>query len=203
MQNLASAEIKLIKHQASLSSPLQSNPVLGLNTARKTGQFLGATEKNTILIEIFKTQVALSSIISANPLLSLKGVVKTANTALIGKQYGSVILEYYISTTVEDTAAHAAPVLMTATLTGKHIGNTLPSIPRLLGIQKAEIVSNTSSLVSTLPAISVGLITERGLYNGALNGNELKFIIHAVSQTALLHGQIEMIWIKGLLLQHL
>lgn len=199
MADFASAELKLVKHQAYPSSPLQNNPVLALNTAAKKGVFLGATARDTILLELSRAQAALSSEVSKNPLLPLLKVTRTANTTLAGRQHGSVIFAYSICPTVEDSTAHVAPMLMTAALTGKHVGNTLPSTPRPLGILKAGIVSDISPLVRTLLALSSGLITARGVYNGIRIGKELQFLSHVVFQTSLPQGQAEHYLDKGTL----
>lgn len=199
MPDFASAELKLVKHQADPSSPLQNNLVLALNTAAKTGVFLGATARGSVLLELFKIQVALSQVISTSPLLTPTKAVRTANATLIGNQYGSVIFVYSRSPTVEDSVAHVAPSLMTATLTGKHVGNTLPSIPRPLSILKAGIVSDTYPLVRTVLAISTSLITARGVYNDIRIGKELQFLSHAVTQTALPQGRVEYNLGKGTL----
>ncbi len=191
MQDFASAELRLIKHQADPSSPLQNNLVLALNIAAKTGVFLGATARDAVLLELFRTRTALSPVISSSPQLIPTKAVRTANATLIGKQYGSVIFAFSRCPTVKDSTAHAAPMLMTAALTGKHVGNTLLSTPRLLDVQKAEIVSSTSPLKRTLLALSVGLITAMGVYNGIRIGKELQFLTYAVSQTALPQGQAE------------
>lgn len=190
MADFASAELRLVKHQADPSSPLQNNSVLALNTAAKTGVFLGATARDTILLELSRAQAALSSAISKNPLLPLLKVTRTANITLAGSQHGSVIFAYSRCPTVEDSTAHVAPMLMTAALTGKHVGNTLPSTPKPFNIQKAEIVSNTFSLVRTLLALSAGLITARGVYNDIRIGKELRFLTYAVFQTSLPQGQV-------------
>jgi hypothetical protein len=202
MPDFASAELRLVKYQADPSSPLQSNLVLALNTAAKTGVFLAATARDTVLLKLFITQAAFSPIISSSPLLTLTQVVRTANAALTGNQYGSVIFVYSRCPVIESNAMHATPALGTATLTGKHIGNTLPSTPRLLGIQKAEIVSNTSLLERMLLAISFGLITATGVYNEIRIGKELRVITHAVSQTALSQG-VEYDLGKGILVHSL
>ncbi len=199
MPDFASAELKLIKHQADPSSPLQNNLVLALNTAAKTGVFLGATARDTVLLELFRTQVALSPVIYRSPLLTPTKAARTANATLIGKQYGSVIFAFSRCPAIESNVIHAIPALLTATLTGKHVGNTLPSTPRPLGILKAEIVSNTSSLVRTLLALSSGLITARGVYNSVRNTMELRFLTYAVSPTALPQGQAEYNLGKGTL----
>ncbi len=191
MVDFASAELKFIKYQADPSSPLQNNPVLALNTAIKTGVFLGATARDTVLLELFRTQVALSSAVSENHLLLLAKTIRTANTTLTGRQLGSVIFAFSRCQAIESNVIHTIPALVTATLTGKHVGNTLPSTPRPLGIMKAGIVSDTSPLVRTLLAISTSLITARGVYNGIRNGKELQFLTYAVSQTALPKGQAE------------
>ncbi len=199
MVDLTSAELRLVRHQSSLSSPLQNNQVLALNTAEKTGVFLGATARDTVLLELLRTQVALSSEVSKNPLLPLLKATWTANTTLTGRQYGSVIFAFSRCRTIESNVMHAAPALVTAALTAKHVGNTLPSTPRLLGIQKAGIVSDTSPLVRTHLSISVGLITARGVYNSVRIGKELQFLTYAVSQTALPQGQAEYDLGKGTL----
>lgn len=191
MADFASAELKLVQHQAYPSSPLQNNPVLALNTAAKTGVFLGATARDTILLEVSRAQATLSSAVSKNPLFPLEIAIRTANTTLTGRQHGSVIFAFSRCPAVEESTAHVAPMLMTAALTGKHVGNTLPSTPRPLGILKAGIVSDISPLVRTLLALSSGLITARGVYNGIRIGKELPFLTYAVSQTALPQGQVE------------
>ncbi len=203
MADFASAELRLVKRQADTSSSLQNNPVLALNTTAKTGVFLGATARDAVLLELFRTQVALSSAVSKNPLLPLLKVTRTANTTLTGRQHGSVIFAFSRCQAIESNVIHAAPALLTATLTGKHVGNTLPSTPRLLGIQKAGIVSDTSPLVRTHLAICVGLITARGVYNGIRNSKELQFLTYAVSQTALPQGQAEYNLGKGILFHSL
>ncbi len=199
MPDFASAELRLVKHQADPSSPLQNNLVLALNTAAKTGVFLGATARDTILLELSRSQAAISSAISENPLLPLLKATRAANTTLAGRQHGSVIFAFSRCQAIESNVIHAAPALVAATLTGKHVGNTLPSTPGLLGIQKAEIVSNTSPLVRMLLAISSGLITARGVYNSVRNSKEVQFLTHAVSQTVLPQGQAEYNLGKGTL----
>jgi len=191
MQDFASAELKLVKHQADPSSSLQNNLVLALNTAAKTGVFLGAAERGTVLLELSRAQAALSPAVSKNPLLSPLKATRTANTTLAGKQHGSVIFAFSRCPAIESNVIHAAPALVTATLTGKHVGNTLPSTPRPFNIQKGGIVSDTSPLVRTVLAISAGLITARGVYNDIRIGKELRFLTYAVSQTALPQGQVE------------
>ncbi len=199
MPDFASAELRLVKHQPYPSSPLQNNLVLALNTAAKTGVFLGATARETVLLELFRTQVALSSAVSDTPLLLLAKAIRTANTTLTGKQHGSVIFAFSRCPAIESNLMHAAPVLVTATLTGKHVGNTLPSTPRPFNIQKVEIVSNTSPLVRTLLALSGGLITARGVYNSIIIGKELPFLNYPVFQTALQQGKAEYDLGKGTL----
>lgn len=198
MANYASAELKLIKQQASQSGSVKSKPVFILDTA-----------------------------------------VKTANAALIGKQCGSVILAYSRSPTAQDSVVHAAPTLMAATLTGKYIGNILPSTPRLLEtqkapvapgksplsrtfleispglitanrvyrillstpgfleIQKAPVYPGTAQQARTLLQISTGLITSHGVYSDIGYGEELHLLKQAVSQTSLPQGQAEYKLSKG------
>jgi len=194
----ASSELRLIKHQA-IPGSLQNNQFLSLCIAAKTDGFLIPTIRDTVLLCLTGTQSVISATVFVSPLLTLRTAVKYDSVLLPGELHGSVRLYLVISPAVESYVNHIAAVLVTAIVSGKHIGNTLPSTPKLLNIQKAEIVSDTSPLEKTFLAVSCGLISPGFVYRNMGNCKELNLFTHTVSQTALPQGQAEYNLKKGAL----
>lgn len=194
----ASSELRLIRHRVS-SGSLKDNQFLSLHTAAKNDGFLFPTVRDTVILSLYGTQTFISSIVFPCSFLTLITAVKHDSVLIPGKQHVSAQLYFERSKVVDDTAAYFAPVIATAIISGKHIGNTLPSTPKPLNLRKAEIVPGTAPIDQTYSAILRSVISPAFLFRDAGICKEMKLFTHSVSATALFQGQAEYDLNRGVL----
>ncbi|GEM_PF-6862853 len=193
MPEHASSEIILLRHQREQSTESANNQ-LTLRTAEKKELHFGLTipAKDAVLLALSRhPAVQPQDIVQQQEFLISKAAL-SEHIVTAGKQHTALVLEIQKSPSLQSTTGFRQPILTRAAITGRHVGNNLPSTPRPLSLNRAGIAASSLAITRTQLKLLNGAITERLVESGNIrNSKELPIFIHHISPASLPQGKSE------------